>query len=171
MSRFLTRPPNRKGVARPPRGPRVPSSKKTPTARGLIEDAIKHLRKGGPARPDLADAVQELASQRFRGWSGVEGVVVSFRADRDLLARVGEGRQSRVAEEGCARFLAGELEPTRTVRGPAGQKAPTSVRIPEELLGKVTDRCKALSAELGWTVRPVNVIIAALEEDAPVPGE
>ncbi|MDX3122772.1 hypothetical protein [Streptomyces scabiei] len=143
----------------------MPSPHK-PTAKKLIEDAISHLRQGGPARPDLADAVKELAEQRFRGWTGIEGTVVSFRADRDLLTRVGEGRLTQVAQQGCEQFLAGELQPTRTVRGPAGQKAPTSVRIPEDLLARVDARCKAMSAELGWNVKPVNVFVSALEADA-----
>ncbi|WP_333745488.1 hypothetical protein [Streptomyces sp. IBSBF 2950] len=148
----------------------MPSPHK-PTAKKLIEDAISHLRQGGSARPDLADAVQELAEQRFRGWSGVEGTVVSFRADRDLLARVGEGRLTPVAHRGCERFLAGGLEPIRTVRGPAGQKAGTSVRLPDDLLARVEARCKQVSAELGWTVKPVNVFVAAFEADVPAPRE
>ncbi|MEE1838121.1 hypothetical protein [Streptomyces sp. SP17KL33] len=148
----------------------MPSTKK-PTARKLIEEAISHLRRGGPARPDLADAVTELAEQRYRGWAGVEGTVVSFKADRSLLARVGEGRLSQVAEQGCEDFLNGELEPVRTVRGPAGQKGPTSVRIPDDLLARVEARCKERSTSLGWTVRPVNVFVAAFEADLSAPRE
>ncbi|MFI5814883.1 hypothetical protein ACIA7S_28490 [Streptomyces sp. NPDC051643] len=137
----------------------------------MIRDAISHLRAGGPARPDLADAVEELAQQRFRGWAGVEGEAITFRADRDLLARVGEGRLNQVAVDGCTRFLSGTLEPTETVRGPAEQKARTSVRISSDLLARVETRCKELSAKLGWTVRPVNVFVAAFEQDAPATRE
>lgn len=170
MPRYSTRPPAREGVTRPPRGPRVPSPKKTSAAQ-TVRDAIDALRAGTGPRPDLADAVEELADQRYRGWSGAAGTVVSFRADRELLARVGEGRQSQVAEAGCTRFLNGQLEPVRTVRGPAGAKAPTSVRIPDDLLARVEARCKELSAQLGWTVRPVNIFIAAFEDDTATARE
>ena len=149
----------------------MPSPKKKATARQVIADAIRHLRAGGPARPDLADAVEELADQRFRGWSGVEGTIVSFKADRDLLTQVGEGRLSQVAESGCRQFLDGQLQPKRTVRGPAGQKAPTSVRIDTALLARVEARCKELSAEWGWTARPVNVFVAAFEQDVSATRE
>jgi len=139
--------------------------KKKPTAGEVIRAAVDHLRAGGPPRPDLADAVQEMADQRFRGWAGVEGTVVSFRADKALIEGVGEGRLQHVAEQGCRAFVDGDLEPVRTVRGPAGQKTRTSVRIGDALYAQVMTRCKTLSAALGWTVKPVNVFVAAFEQD------
>jgi hypothetical protein len=142
----------------------VPSSKK-PTASQLLTEAIGALRAGTGPRPDLADAVQELAEQRLRNWTGAGGTIVSFRADSDLLAKVGDGRLSQVAEQGCQRFLEGQLEPARTVRAAAGTKAPTSVRIDDGLLARVDTRCKELSTQVGWKVRPVNVFVAAFEAD------
>ncbi|NUR01409.1 MAG: hypothetical protein HOY79_34240 [Streptomyces sp.] len=141
----------------------MPSHK--PTAGEVIRAAISHLRTGGPARPDLADAVEAMAEQRFRGWAGAEGTTVKFKADRELLSGVGAGRVQKVAEEGCRRFVAGQLVPARTVRGAAGQKTSTSVRVDDDLLARVTARCTQLSADLGWTVKPVNVLVAAFEED------
>ncbi|RPE39701.1 hypothetical protein EDD90_2718 [Streptomyces sp. Ag109_O5-1] len=131
-----------------------------------IEDAIGALRDGTGPRPDLADAVQELADQRYKEWSGT-GTTVPFKADIDLLARVGEGRLEKVVADGCARFLVGELEPVRTVRGAAGAKRPTSVRVDNDLLARVTARCDELSERLGWKVRPVNVFVAAFEAAPP----
>lgn len=127
-----------------------------------IEDAVGALREGTGPRPDLADAVQELVDQRFHEWSGT-GTTVPFKADRHLLARVGEGHLEKVAIDGCRRFVAGRLAPVRTVVGTAGSKRTTSVRIPDDLLAQVKARCEALSVELGWTVRPVNVFVAAFE--------
>lgn len=145
----------------------MPSPKRKSTARQLIQEAIGHLRRGGPARPDLADAVADLAAQRYRGFEGTTGTTVPFRADRELLARVGKGRINEVARSGCERFLAGDLQPARTVRGPAEQKTHTSVLIDPDLLARVNARCAEVSAELGWTVKPVNVFVAAFEQDAP----
>lgn len=148
----------------------MPSPKK-PTSRQLVEEAISLLRAGTPARPDLADAVEDLAQQRFRGWTGAGGTVMAFRADRAMLAAVGEGRLSQVAVAGCIRFLDGQLEPERTTRGAAGEKKQTSVRIPADLLARVDARCAEVTPSLGWTVRPVNVVVAALREDASTPRE
>jgi hypothetical protein len=132
----------------------VPSKK-------TVEDAISALRHGTPEpRPDLANAVQELADQRFKEWSG--GKTVPFKADAALLAQV-EGRLERIVADGCEKFLAGQLEPAPTVKGPAGSKRPTSVRVNDDLLARVMARCEELSAELGWKVRPVNVFVAAFQ--------
>lgn len=171
MSDAQTRPPNRKGATRPPRGPRVSRPKKERTTKQeRVQAVISELRDSG--RPDLADKLEQLV-ETTPGWESrpAEGTTVPFKADRDLLARVGERRLTQVAQEGCRRFLDGELEPVRTVRGSAGQKRNTSVRIPEDLLARVTDRCEQVSPAYGWTVRPVNVFVAAFEEAAPDPSK
>lgn len=146
----------------------MPPHPSRPHDRNKVEAALAKL---AAVDPEAATLLRSQATQP--GWElrPPQNPNKSFKVDKDLVrrakAKAAAGELTAVILAGARRFIAGGLEPSRTVKGAADSKEKVNVRVPADLEAALLERCAARSTELGWTVRPVNVFVAALEEFAP----
>lgn len=176
-----TRPPNRdRNRRRPPRGPRlVPLSRDDDKRVTRIKEASAHLRSGGPARPELADAVDFLLTEEGRkfigrlSWQSTAQQKPNLAMEmpetlRDAIkAKASAAGASLEAEAGHAlnEFLAGRFTPAQPERSPRGQalkKVNLNVRVDKALRGQADELGRTLlqDGELDWAPRTSHVIVS-----------
>jgi hypothetical protein len=185
-----TRPPGRsRNGRRPPRGPRlVPLSRDDNKRVELTKQAAEHLRTGGPARPELADAVDFLLTDEGRkfivrlGWQDTAQrkpnlameIPVTLRDDIKEVAAAAGAKLEAEAEHALREFLAGRFTPAQPKKAPRGKtpaKANLNVRVDRELRRRADELGQRLLAEdeLDWAPRASNVIVSwftdRLEDD------
>lgn len=185
-----TRPPNRdRNRRRPPRGPRlVPLSRDDNNRVTHIKEAAAHLRSGGPARPELADAVDFLLTEEGRkfigrlAWQNVAQQKPNLAMEipetlRDAIkskASAAGASLEAEAEHALNEFLAGRFtpaQPERSLRGQAPKKVNLNVRVDKALRAQADELGKQLLAdgELDWAPRTSHVIVSwftdRLEDD------
>lgn len=176
-----TRPPGRsRNGRRPPRGPRlVPLSRDDHKRVELTKQAAEHLRTGGPARPELADAVDFLLTDEGRkflvrlGWQDTAQKKPNLPMEipetlRDAIkakaAAAGANLEAE-AEHALNEFLAGRFTPAQPERSPRGQapkKVNLNVRVDRALRGQADELGAQLLAdgELDWAPRTSHVIVS-----------
>lgn len=176
-----TRPPNRhRDRRRPPRGTRlVPLSRDDQQRVELTKQAAAHLRTGGPARPDLADAVDFLLTDEGRKFIGRLAWQDTAQQKPNLAMEIPETLRDAVkakaaavgasleaeAERALREFVAGRFTPAQPERAPRGQapkKVNLNVRVDKALRAQADELGRQLLAEgeLDWAPRTSHVIVS-----------
>lgn len=153
-----------------------------------IQEAAEHLRRGGPARPALADAVAFLLTDEGRKFVGrlnwqetaqqkpnlALEMPASLRDEIKVKAAAAGANLEAEVEHGLKRFLAGDFTPAQPKRWPHGQapaKANLNVRVDAELRRRATELGKELlsEGELDWAPGITNILTSyfmdRVEED------
>lgn len=154
----------------------------------LTKKAAEHLRTGGPARPELADAVDFLLTDEGRKFIGrltwqstaekkpnlaLEMPATLRDAIKAKAAAAGANLEAEV-EHALGEFLAGRFTPAQPERFPRGQapkKANLNVRVDADLRRRSEELGKQLLAEgeLDWAPGITNILTSyftdRVEED------
>ena len=160
-------------------------ARKDDQIRQTIADAASHLRNAG--KPDFADAIDLVLAPS--GWGVLrrsDPETGDSASDPTLPIRISEVDRDRIraaqekagnkltddANEGLAAFIAGTFspeQPARSVRGSGVRKVGMSVRPDPGLFKKAEQAAVERTDELGWTPRPMHIVLAWLLEKYPAP--